>query len=167
MVFKDARFNGWSIGGIFAIDKLLIPNARRDNFEKNPAYFALLEHLMTLAAGITRDIRAASLKRNAPLSNAINQLHETAQQATSAMDKGVSGAQKGLFQAVTLKVEACFAEVPAYSAAPVMDSRAVVIRTRDLEIELLGSHEAEVAEGFAPGRDHDHLQGGGGLRILQ
>lgn len=96
VVFKDARFNGWSVGEIFAIDKLLIPNARRDNFEKNPAYFALFEHLMTLAAGITKDIRAASLKRNAPLADAINQLHETAQRATSAMDEGVSRVQKGL-----------------------------------------------------------------------
>lgn len=96
VVFKDARFNGWSIGEIFVIDKLLVPNARRDNFEKNPAYFALFEQLMTLAAEITRDIRAASLKRNAPLSNAINQLNETTRQAVSAIDQGVSGAQKGL-----------------------------------------------------------------------
>ncbi len=96
VVFKDARFNGWSIGEIFAMDKLLVPNARRDNFEKNPAYFALFEQLMTLAAEITRDIRAASLKRNMPLSNAISQLNETAQQAVSAIDQGVSGVQKGL-----------------------------------------------------------------------
>ena len=96
IVFKDARFNGWSIGEIFAIDKLLIPNARRDNFEKNPAYFALFEQLMTIAAGITKDIRAASLKRNAALSNAIEQLSATAQQATIAIDEGVSSVQKGL-----------------------------------------------------------------------
>ena len=96
IVFKDARFNGWSIGEIFAIDKLLVPNARRDNFEKNPAYFALFEQLMTIAAGITKDIRAASLKRNAALSSAIEQLNATAQQATTAIDEGVSGVQKGL-----------------------------------------------------------------------
>lgn len=96
VVFKDARFNGWSIGEIFAIDKLLVPNARRDNFEKNPAYFALFEQLMTIAAGITKDIRAASLKRNTALSSAIEQLNTTVQQATTAMDAGVSGVQKGL-----------------------------------------------------------------------
>lgn len=96
VVFKDARFNGWSIGEIFAIDKLLVPNARRDNFEKNPAYFALFEQLMTIAAGITKDIRAASLKRNIALSSAIEQLNATAQQATTAMNEGVSGVQKGL-----------------------------------------------------------------------
>ena len=96
IVFKDARFNGWSIGEIFAIDKMLVPNARRDNFEKNPVYFALFEQLMTIAAGITKDIRAASLKRNTALSSAIEQLNATAQQATTAIDEGVSGVQKGL-----------------------------------------------------------------------
>ena len=96
VVFKDARFNGWSIGEIFAIDKLLVPNARRDNFEKNPAYFALFEQLMTIASGVTKDIRAASLKRNTALSSAIEQLNATAQQATTAIDEGASGVQKGL-----------------------------------------------------------------------
>ena len=96
VVFKDARFNGWSIGEIFAIDKLLVPNARRDTFEKNPAYFALFEQLMTIASGVTKDIRAASLKRNTALSSAIEQLNATAQQATTAIDEGASGVQKGL-----------------------------------------------------------------------
>ena len=96
VVFKDARFNGWSIGEIFAINKLLIPNARRDNLEKNPIYYALFEQLMTIAAGITKDIRAVSLKRNTALSSAIEQLNTTVQQATTAMNAGVSGVQKGL-----------------------------------------------------------------------
>lgn len=96
VIFKDARFNGWSIGEIFAVDKLLVPNARRDNFEKNLAYFSLFEHLTTLAAGITKEIRAASLKRNTSLSSAMEQLQTTAQQANSAMEEGVSGTKKGL-----------------------------------------------------------------------
>lgn len=96
VIFKDARFNGWSVGEIFAVDKLLVPNARRDNFEKNHTYFSLFEQLMTLAAGITKEIRTASLKRNSTLSNAMEQLQATAQQANSAMEEGVSGAKKGL-----------------------------------------------------------------------
>ena len=63
---------------------------------------------MTLAAGITRDIRAASLKRNSLLSNAISQLNETAQQAVSAIDQGVSGTQKGL---ITKKLKEAHAAV--------------------------------------------------------
>lgn len=96
IVFKDARFNGWSVGEVFAVEKSLIPNARRDNFEKNAAYFSLLEQLTTISAGITKDIRAASLKRNRALSNALEQLNATAQQATTALNEGVSGSQKGI-----------------------------------------------------------------------
>ena len=113
IVFKDARFNGWSIGEIFAIDKMLVPNARRDNFEKNPAYFALFEQLMTVAAGITKDIRAASLKRNTALSSAIEQLNATAQQAATAIDAGVSGVQKGL---ITKKLKEAQAAVSKSTA---------------------------------------------------
>ena len=64
VVFKDARFNGWSIGELFVIDSQLVPNARRDNFEKNPAFFSFQEQLMTIASTITKEIRATSIKRN-------------------------------------------------------------------------------------------------------
>jgi len=94
-VFKDARFNGWSIGEIFAIDKQLIPNARRDNFEKNSAYFLLFEQLSHLSAAITKDIRTASLQRNSELSHAIIQIDKVAEVANKAISTGVSAPKKG------------------------------------------------------------------------
>lgn len=104
-IFRDSRFNGWSIGEIFAIDKLLIPNARRDNFEKNQTYFSFYEQLKPLATEITRNIRTVSIKRNVPLSNAIKQLNATSQQASSAISQGISGAQKGLISKKLKKVK--------------------------------------------------------------
>ena len=95
VVFKDARFNGWSMGEIFAIDTQLIPNARRDNFEKNTAFFLLFEQLSTLAASITKDIRTASLKRNAELSKAIEQLNEASRLTNEAVEAGVASKKKG------------------------------------------------------------------------
>lgn len=94
MVFKDARFNGWSIGEIFALDSRLIPNARRDNFEKNPSYFMLVEQLTTIASAITKDIRNASLNRNDKLSSAISQYEKIRKEAISALNDGVNGNQK-------------------------------------------------------------------------
>ena len=94
VVFKDARFNGWSIGEIFAVDSKLIPNARRDNFEKNPSYFLLVEQLTTIASSITKDIRSASLNRNADLSNALAQYEKVQRDTTSALNDGVAGTQK-------------------------------------------------------------------------
>ncbi|MFZ5341027.1 MAG: ATP-binding protein [Patescibacteria group bacterium] len=35
---RETRFNGWFIGEIYVYDKNIIPNARRDDFEKNEAY---------------------------------------------------------------------------------------------------------------------------------
>ena len=94
VVFKDARFNGWSIGEIFAVDSKLIPNARRDNFEKNPAYFLLYEQLMTIASGIAKDIRSTSLARNAELSKALEKVEKTTGLANDALENGVSSSQK-------------------------------------------------------------------------
>ncbi len=94
--FKDARFNGWSIGEIFIVDKCVIPNARRDNFEKNSAFFSLHEKLMTIAAGITKEIRIASVKRNTILSSVMEQHQVIVQQANTAIQEGVSDSKKGL-----------------------------------------------------------------------
>ena len=96
VVFKDARFNGWSIGEIFAVDSKLIPNARRDNFEKNPSYFLLVEQLTTIASTITKDIRSASLNRNADLSNALTQYEKIQRDTTIALDQGISNAEKSI-----------------------------------------------------------------------
>lgn len=74
--FKDARFNGWVIGELFVVDSQLIPNARRDNFEKNSAYFAWMEKILSISADITKKIRAASLERNNDLSKGMCQAEE-------------------------------------------------------------------------------------------
>ncbi len=95
VVFKDARFNGWSMGEIYATDVNLIPNARRDNFEKNQTYFVLFEQLSLLAAMITKEIRSASLKRNSELSNAMEQLDKATKLASEAIDNGITSVQKG------------------------------------------------------------------------
>lgn len=105
VVFKDARFNGWSIGEIFAIDSKLIPNARRDNFEKNPSYFLLVEQLTTLASTITKDIRSASLNRNADLSNALTQYEKVQHDTTVALAQGVSKAEKGILSQALINAQ--------------------------------------------------------------
>ena len=94
VVFKDARFNGWSMGEVYATDINLIPNARRDNFEKNQAYFVLFEQLSLLATTITKEIRTASLKRNSELSNAMEQLDTATKLASDAIDNGITSVQK-------------------------------------------------------------------------
>lgn len=88
-VFRDARFNGWSIGEIFVSSPQLLPNARRDNFEKTPVYFVLIEQLQKVATEITREIRAASLKRNRELSEELEKAKVPVQDAVDAIENGV------------------------------------------------------------------------------
>lgn len=94
-VFKDSRFNGWSIGEIFAVDVNLIPNARRDNFEKNQSYFSLMEQMIKHASIISKEIRFASMKRNSELSVALRASEDTKNIVDSALtDRTITNTKK-------------------------------------------------------------------------
>jgi molecular chaperone HtpG len=62
-VFKDERFNGWLFGELHLIGNTLIPNARRDEVEKNSAYYSLITDLKVWADGISTEIRKTSNQR--------------------------------------------------------------------------------------------------------
>lgn len=63
-LFKEERFNGWMIGELFILDKDIIANSRRDGFEKNAAYFELLEQLRVWAVTVSKKIRHLSYERS-------------------------------------------------------------------------------------------------------
>ena len=62
--FPEPRFNAWSVGEIHVIDRRIVPNSRRDNFEQNAHLNNLLNHLTPLARGIDRRCRVSSRKRH-------------------------------------------------------------------------------------------------------
>ncbi len=62
--FKEERFNGWLIGEIHIIDEELIANARRDDFEKNEAYYMFVERMKEWATIQTKEIRKLSYERS-------------------------------------------------------------------------------------------------------
>ncbi len=63
-LYKEERFNGWVQGEVIIVDKNIIPNARRDDFEKNEAYLYLINKLRNITDQIATDIRNASKLRN-------------------------------------------------------------------------------------------------------
>ena len=75
-IFKDSRFNGWIAGEVFLDSSDLIPNARRDDFEHNGAYYRLMEQLRALAVDITQRIRSASVSRNKALDVALRKVEQ-------------------------------------------------------------------------------------------
>ena len=63
-VFKEERFNGWVLGEVIIVDEDIIPNARRDDFEKNEEYLFLMKRLQIIGSEISHSIRKASKNRN-------------------------------------------------------------------------------------------------------
>lgn len=88
-IFKEARFNGWTQGEIFIVTDKLIPNARRDDFEQNDAYYKLIDKLSNeVGLEITRTIREASLTRNNPNAKALREVEKRIGEASDAVAEG-------------------------------------------------------------------------------
>ena len=84
-IYKEARFNGWTIGEIHVYDPRIAPNARRDNFEVNHHHYNLLVQLGPLAAKISQRCRSTSVSRNAEqtVKNAIAEVEGRVKQKKS------------------------------------------------------------------------------------
>lgn len=88
-IFKEARFNGWTQGEIFIVTDKLIPNARRDDFEQNDAYYKFMEDLSnSVGTEIARTIREASLTRNNPNAKALREIERKIGEASTAVAEG-------------------------------------------------------------------------------
>jgi molecular chaperone HtpG len=73
--YKEPRFNGWAVGEIYVVSPNLIPNARRDNFEKNTTYSEFTDGLRnTIGTEISDKIRTASKARNNPTQKALKKV---------------------------------------------------------------------------------------------
>lgn len=62
--FKEERFNGWIMGELHIFDEELIINSRRDDFEKNAAYYEFVESISDWTNNIAKDIRKKSYDRS-------------------------------------------------------------------------------------------------------
>jgi len=89
VIFKEARFNEWTQGEIFIVTDKLIPNARRDDFEQNDAYYKLIQALSDgVGLEIARTIREASLTRNNPNAKALREVEKKLAEASTAVSEG-------------------------------------------------------------------------------
>ena len=88
-IFKESRFNGWTQGEIFIVTDKLVPNARRDDFEQNEAYYQLIDTLSTgVAVDIARAIREASQTRNDPSMKVLKEMDKKISEATAITSEG-------------------------------------------------------------------------------
>ena len=63
-LFEEERFNRWCVGEVHILDSRIIPNGRRDYFERDPHLRNLENHLAPIFGRITGRCRAASSSRN-------------------------------------------------------------------------------------------------------
>lgn len=54
--FSETRLNGWFIGEVYVYEKNLIPNARRDDFERNEEYEVFRNKLKKITKGVLSKI---------------------------------------------------------------------------------------------------------------
>jgi len=62
-LFTEPRFNSWSIGEVHILDRRIVPNARRDDFEQNSHYSNLLNQLSPIARAVSKRCRTSSRRR--------------------------------------------------------------------------------------------------------
>lgn len=88
-IFNEVRFNGWTQGEIFVVTDKLIPNARRDDFEQNEAYYQFIEALSNgVALDIARAIREASQLRNDPSMKILKEVDKKVSEASAILLEG-------------------------------------------------------------------------------
>lgn len=63
-VFPEERFCSWAIGEVHLVDRKILPNGRRDNFEPNSHLANVITHLAPYGSEIARHCRSSSQIRN-------------------------------------------------------------------------------------------------------
>jgi hypothetical protein len=61
--FPEARFNAWTVGEFHILDPRVVPNGRRDHFERGAAATALALRLLTYGRDVARHCRISSARR--------------------------------------------------------------------------------------------------------
>lgn len=62
-VFPEQRFDAWTVGEVHVVDARVIPNARRDDFERNVHLANLKNHLAPLGRDVANRCRTSSRDR--------------------------------------------------------------------------------------------------------
>jgi len=63
-IYPEARFNSWTVSELHILDKNIIPNGRRDNFEQNTHFSNLTNQLLPFGREIANKCRKSSIARN-------------------------------------------------------------------------------------------------------
>ena len=128
--FKETRFNNWALGELYIISTDLIPNARRDDFEKNAAFSSLEKGIRnTIGSEISEKIRHASKSRNNPIQKVISKAESVIKKAESVLVDGFNSSYEKNQIATTLEtVRKDLNAIPKNSPAEITEQKNAVIK---------------------------------------
>ena len=63
-IFPESRFNSWTVGEVHILDRRIVPNGRRDEFEANSHYASLVNQLSPIGRDVARRCRTSSTLRS-------------------------------------------------------------------------------------------------------
>jgi len=135
-LFRESRFNSWSICEIHVIDRRLRPNARRDNFELNHHFYHLTAQLSVLTKRISSLCRSSSVQRAA-----LAMIEGSIAEITSLLDAGEL--EQNVLSRSKARIERCLARLRAISDEPKRDELRVTLdglRDRLSTVSVGASH---------------------------
>ncbi|MCZ6803630.1 MAG: ATP-binding protein [Proteobacteria bacterium] len=86
-IFPELRFNSWAVSELHILDKNIIPNGRRDNFEQNAHFNNLINQLLPMGRDISNKCRSSSLIRNKV--KLFESKHESISDNLKIIEKGI------------------------------------------------------------------------------
>lgn len=153
-LFAEPRFNAWCIGEVHVIDRRILPNGRRDQFEQSSHYDNLLNHLSPIARGIVKQCRESSLRRR--LLREFMQAREAATEAAQAIACGrVSTRQRKTMVALISKSLASMRKVAVSHHLPESERRKLAKPLSATEREIsrllqIGASEQDPLAQYSP-----------------
>ena len=129
--FKESRFNGWVLGELYIISKNLIPNARRDDFERNETFSQFENGIRaTVGSEVSDKIRAASKARNNPAAKTLKKEGKAISQTETILTTGFNSSFEK--EQVVESLEAIKKElrtIPKSAAPEVIQQKVQLIQT--------------------------------------
>ena len=151
-LFDEERFNRWCVGEVHILDSRIIPNGRRDYFERDPHLRNLENHLAPIFGQITARCRSASSNRNREkrLLSAvvdIESMYELAASGYLSPKDGTDFVKKALAQVTKVREEIGSANSGSGDAQKLdlLERKLNNLRVGDRQFPVRGLYALEVA----------------------
>jgi hypothetical protein len=146
-IFPEQRFDAWTVGEIHVVDARIIPNARRDDFERNVHLANLKNQLAPLGRDVANRCRTSS--RDRKLLRDIELEEASAREGIAILAQGSLGADERERLALAVDLSLMRAERLVGGADLIQPQNSALERIAALR-KKLESVERDVAKGASP-----------------